>query len=356
MKILYLTIDLGSNATGRTEVLWSLARAEGWETNVVAPSGDRIWGPVTGTEFAENCEVLRDSVESEMKRLKELALASDVIIAVKPLPGSFDRGLALAQETGVPLIIDVDDPSLEARLRVGSPFKSVLRLAKRPVNTLRLRRLRHNALRAPHVIVSNPVLQDWYGGAVVPHAKADTGEGRPHTSTHPVVVFVGTNHAHKGIGLVRTAVAQTQEQGVRLVVTDSAPADAQPWEDFVGRTSLDEGLELVRNGDIVVLASDPGTAWARAQLPAKLIDAMVAGRALIVGDVPPLVWAAGDGGLVLREHSAEAIAERLRELADPERRAQLGKSARNRASTTFTIDAVRPAFRDAVLAAVRRSD
>lgn len=353
MKILFLTIDLASNATGRTEVLWSLARAEGWETAVVAPSGAKIWGPVSGTEFAENCEVLRETVDSEMQRLKELASTADVIIAVKPLPGAYDRGIALSKATGVPLIVDIDDPSLEARLRIGSPLKGLLRLARRPADTVRLRRLRRTALRSPHVIVSNPVLQGWYGGTIVPHAKADTGGGLPHTSSRPLVVFVGTNHPHKGIGLVRAAVAQCQEQGVRLVVTDAAPSDAQPWENFVGKTSLDEGLELVRNGDIVVLASDPNTVWAHAQLPAKLIDAMVAGRALIIGNVAPLVWAAGDGGVALHEHSAEAIAERLRELVDPDLRSTIGRAARARASECFTIEAVRPVFREAVLSAAR---
>ncbi|GAB3600203.1 glycosyltransferase [Microbacterium tumbae] len=354
MRILFLTIDLASNATGRTYVLWLLARKLGWTTDVVAPSGETVWGPVADSEFASVCRVLTDS-ENDAGELLSLAGGADLIVAVKPLPGAYDRALRLQRATGTPLLLDIDDPSIEARVPLRDPLRLLGLAILRPKSFWPVARLYRAAKHEQHKIVSNPVLQQRWGGDIVPHAREDSGAGVAHARSNPEVVFVGTNHVHKGISTLREAVSMCQDLGVRLIVTDTPPADARPWERWVGRTSLEAGFELVRNGDIVALPSIPGRAFADAQLPAKIIDAMLAGRAVVVSDLAPLVWALDGTGIVADEYTPSAFASAIRALAAPQARAPKGAAARTRALGHFSVEAVTPVFEAACIDATSAS-
>lgn len=351
MHVLFLTIDLQSNATGRTYALWLLADALGWRTTVVAPRGGETWTPVAGTDFAKECVRLGDGAV-DWNSLVGLAREVDLIIAVKPLEGSYGRALRLRAQVGTPVLLDIDDPTLEARLSLHRPLmlmaKSVLR-ARMFWSSVRLYRA---AKREQHVLTSNPVLQWRWGGDIIPHARRDSGAGLPHTSGQPRVVFVGTNHRHKGVEELRGAIGALQHRGVTLTVTDDPPPDARAWERWVGRTSLEQGLELVRQGDVVVLASIPGSEFAEAQLPAKLIDAMIAGRAIVVSDHRPLTWALGGTGIVAGSHRAVDLAEAIEVLCDPMARAAMGTAARSRALEMFSIQSLTGPFAEAVLRAV----
>lgn len=342
MRILFLTIDLMSNATGRTYALWLLAKSAGWDTEVIAPSGTGVWAPIATTEFAAECQVIEDGPGDEHLRLA--ATRADLIIAVKPLPGSYDRALRLERETGTPVLLDIDDPSIEARVPVNSPARLLARAILRRNDFWPILALRRAAKAAPHVIVSNPVLQQRWGGRVIPHARQDSGAGVEHGRTAPEIVFVGTNHPHKGIDVLREAVTLCQDVGATLTVTDEAPVDARPWERWVGRTTFEAGVDLVRQGDVVVLPSIPGRAFADAQLPAKIIDAMIAGRGIIVTDLPPLVWALGGAGLISSPHTPESFAVAIRQMADADFRRSKGEAARQRALASFTVQAVTPDF------------
>lgn len=341
-RVLFLTIDLADNSTGRTHVLWQLARHLGWETKVVAAQGARMWAPLRDSVFEDDC-VVDDDVSTLSPTLIGHAEWADVIIAVKPLPGALDRGAELSRLTGTPLILDVDDPELDTRLSrhntVRALAKSVLK-AKQYRADMRLFRL----ARKQTTIVSNPVLQRTYGGVVIPHAREDLGAGLPHASSDPRIVFVGTVRAHKGLGLLREAVGLLKGEGFTLTVTDTDPGDGESWERWVGSTSFDAGLRLVAEGDIVVIPSSSRHAYSRAQLPAKIIDAMIAARAVVVSDIEPLIWATGGAGLAFRSDDVQSLVARLRELRDPVRRQALGDAARSRALEAFTVEACAPAL------------
>ena len=172
------------------------------------------------------------------------------------------------------------------------------------------------------VITSNPLLQDLYGGHVVPHVRATAPAPEPRVpGTDDVfrIAFVGTVREHKGITELRAAAAElARRRNVRLSVTASAPPDALPWEDWTGHTSLAGGLELLRDSDAVAIVSRPGV-WGDHQLPVKLIDAMTAGVPAVVTARPPLLWATGGAALVARDGSVADLAEALALLADDTR-------------------------------------
>jgi len=165
------------------------------------------------------------------------------------------------------------------------------------------------------------------------------------------VGFVGSNKPHKGVPVLREAVALLADEGFTLTVTSEAPPDAAPWESWIGTTTLAEGQELIRRVDIAVIPS-LDIPMARGQLPAKLMDAMLAGRAVVTTAVPPLPWGLQGAGIVIPTASRAHITAALRKLADPDARARLGADARDLALARFTVDANLAPFRRACAAAI----
>ena len=84
--------------------------------------------------------------------------------------------------------------------------------------------------------------------------------------------------------------------------------------------------------------------YSRGQLPVKIIDAMMAGRAVVGSDLEPIRWALGGTGIVVPPANAEALAAALDSLRSPDIRADLGARARERALATFTPSAIAPAL------------
>ena len=345
-KVVFFTPNFSDNSLGRTYCLWELAQELGWDSAIVTPKDSEIWPPLSGTLFAQSCSALNVGGTQERPELVE----ADLFIAVKPLESSFGVAYDLAGKFGKPVLLDIDDPDMEAQLSWRQPIR---RFARGLVHRRRIKAVRKLRKRAKSVptVVSNPVLQKRYGGPIIPHVRPDIGSGAEHTSDKPEVAFVGSIRGHKGLELLREAVANIRKSGITLTVTDVAPIDAKPWEKWVGTTSLSEGLSIVANADIVVIPS-LDVPFAHGQLPAKLIDAMMLGRAIAVSSIEPMPWALNGTGRVLKPGSVEDIEEALLELAEPEVRARLGSAARRHALETFVVPANTKPFRDAAYLAV----
>jgi len=345
-----LTPNFENNSLGRTYCLWLLARHLGWTTEVLGVRGERVWSPLRGTEFADDC-VLPGPGTSEAVRegvLAERAAGADLLVAVKSLPSSFGLGLRLAGRGGTPLLLDVDDPDVEVRTSWLPPTQRLRAAVRHPRRYRDLLRLRLAAADVP-VMVSNPVLQDMYGGVLVPHVREVPAVAPPPGGggARPVVRFVGSPRGHKGVEQLRRAVAPLGSRGYRLEVTGDAPADAAAWEGWLGTTTLAEGAALVATADVIALPS-LARSWSGAQLPVKLVDAMAVGRPVIASDLPVLRWALGDTGVLVPPADVTALRGALEDLADPHRRAELGRAAHRRAQELFSLSAVAPAFAEQV--------
>jgi len=313
-------------------------------------AGHGIWPPLRGSSFAESCRLLPGGPAEQVDELARLAPEFDLIVAVKPFESTFIRSWQATRAAGLPLLLDIDDPDLSAALATGYPLKQFAKSVLKPRQMGRARTRLQLALNTPRV-VSNPYLQAQYGGTIVPHPRKASDAGDPHRSHRPEIAFVGTNRRHKGLGILREAVGRLQDEGFSLVITDNSPDDARPWEHWIGGTSLAQGLEVVARSDIVVVPS-MNRAWSYGQLPAKLIDAMMLGRAIVVSDIAPLPWAIGDGGLTFRPGSVKSLRAQLARLTDPTFRTELGSLAHQRAEDVFSVSAVAPNFARACLEAL----
>lgn len=339
MHILFVTPTLSRNSLGRTYSMWLLTEHLGWSSEIYAAADEPVWSPLAGSDFAAHCH-------SDPKP----RTTPGAVIAIKPMTESFRPARSFASQFGVPLIVDIDDPEVQAHF--GETRRAQLRqvvgkaLRGRPLEVRD--RLSAWAVHHHDNIVSNPSLLAWYPGAsVVPHVRPK--RDMPfHVDRTPVVGFVGTPRRHKGIGLLRDAVARA---GLRLIVTAEEPEDARPNERWVGETSLAEGQRILAESDIVALPSLK-VSWGRSQFPVKVLDAMMAGRAIIASDLPPLRWATNGGAVLIPPGEEAELADALARLSDCAIRQKYGELAHREAVQRFTPAAVASTFDRVVTAAL----
>ncbi len=351
-RVIALGSTTSRNRIGRVYSLWLTARAAGLDFTHVTVDDGPLWAPLAGQDdFLATVRTVPDL--GEMERVVRASAGPDTALVVcKPRPELVRLGRTLADT--FPVVVDIDDPELLDPWHGAGPVLRAKRVLREGPTPFRFG-WAERAVREMAVITSNPLLQQRYGGELVPHVRnLDPAGPRVRGSgARPfVVAFVGTLREHKGGDALRTAVAAVaRDDGIRLCVTAAAPPDAHPWEDWVGPTTLAEGATLVARADAVAILSRPGV-WGDLQLPAKLIDAMAAGVPAVVTARAPMLWAAGGTALVVRDDARGDLADAFTLLADDAGLAdRLGAAARRRAAECFTPEAVAPAF----LRAIRRA-
>lgn len=345
MRIVFVTPQAHTNSLGRTQVLWQLAQTLGWSTRTLAMTGDQIWAPVRDTEFGRSVEIASDP-----HLLSEAVETCDLVVSVKPVVDSLPAAWRAAQEHNKPLLQDIDDPDLESTLALDSPVRRSAKWLLRRDQMLRARGLWRLAQGTPRM-VSNPYLQRYNGGTLVPHARSLAAVPAAHAGSEVVVAFIGSVRLHKGLPLLREAIGRLAPEGYRLLVTSDRPADAAPWETWVGTTTTEQGAALLRDSDIVATPS-LNSPWSRGQLPVKIIDAMATGVPVVASRVEPQPWAIGDAGLVVRPGNLNDLVSALRQLGDRELRVALGEAGRRRVARQFSFEAVSEEFRAACEGAV----
>ena len=329
ISVLLMASDLADGSLGRAYCLWLIAQENGWPTRVVSLKGDSIWPPLANTDFAQACHRAANQEE-----IGHLAQHCSLIIAVKPLPDSFGVAVEVSRSVGVPLLLDIDDPDLEFLLGWRPLGLAVgLRLFQHDL----YQSFKNMAALAPHYVSmsSNPALAARHNSHLMPHVRTDLGEGTNEQGN--TVAFVGTPRRHKGISVLRQAIGLIPSQ-VRptLIVTAPPPNDAHPWEQWIGVTSMDQGLDIVRTASVIAIPS-LDTPYAQGQLPVKLIDAMMFGKAIVASDVAPIRWALDNGrcGTLVRPGDPHALSQALMTGFDNDR----SHNARTRALDLFTPSA-----------------
>jgi glycosyltransferase involved in cell wall biosynthesis len=203
---------------------------------------------------------------------------------------------------------------------------------------------------ADAVTVTTTLLEQRLGGTYIPHARPERPRSSAGLAPHPLVMFVGTPRRHKGLNDLVRAFRSVRTPGAELCIigadqdrdlTALAAADGRVSID--PRVSLDSLPERLARAWLIVIPQRDELA-SRAQLPAKLMDAMSLGKAILstdVGDLPR--WLAGDCGVTVPPGDVARLGSAIDELlGDPARLARLGENARARFLQQASEAAVRP--------------
>lgn len=355
-SISILSYTLSGNAFGRAWVLSELLR-EAFDVHIVAACSpqEHIWEPA---RRACNVEVRRWHPRSyarfcwQATSIARELVTGDVVYAVKPRLLSFGLALSAVQVQDRPLVLDIDDWELGFNTLRNDLLQLPWALLS-PRSDLHTRLIEHKVRRADAITVSNSFLHRRFGGTWVPHAR-DEAQFAPRPaqpSTVKTVVFVGTPRRHKGLDTLVEAFrsirvpARLRIVGGTLDKTFSAKLKklGDPRICAEAPIPVSELAGVLGAADIVAIPQDAGPRSV-GQLPAKLLDAMAMGKAIVstnVGDIPS--WLGEGAGVVVEPGHAPALADALQRLMlAPEEARVMGERARARFLEFGSYAEVRP--------------
>lgn len=374
MKVSLLVPDASANNMVRTFPIAKVLERR-FHVEVVGPEfGDGVFPPYRGElnyrTFPARADGSFASVRGDILR----AIDGDVAYAFKPLPTSFGIGLDWKRETGRPLALDVEDWEVGGILSVDNRLLLGPYLAKEwwkrrhdpRGDYVRLRALERRAREADAVFVVSERLRELFGGVKLPHG-ADAREFDParfdrealraaqgYGPDDLVVLFSGTPRPHKGVTAILEAMRA--EPRARLLVVGGRADDAYVRE--LSRASdrvrvlpprpHHEMPSFLALADCVLLPQRD-TPFTRAQVPGKVFEAMMMGKAVVATGVSDLPEILSGCGIVVPVGERDGFARALQELAgDAELRRALGERARARAVERYSWDAMErvlvPAF------------
>lgn len=367
MKITLLSFDLSRNAVGR---LYPLARVlqRRHEIEIVGPVfGEGIYAPYAAELDARTVRGRRwPAFWGEARRLLAM-ISGDVIYALKPRPASFGLALLHKWRRGTPVVLDIEDWEVGEHLSQGWRHfvqTSVLRGWFQPNGFQYTLPLEALVRAADHITVSSRFLQRRFGGTLLPYGP-DTAEFDPARPAlldrsalrrrwklppdDHLILFTGTPNPHKGLSTLIAALHRLNRPELKLLLVGSHAADPQ-----VRALRIQAGDQMIylpaqphhRMPELLALADlvalpQRDVPNARAQVPAKLYEAMAMAKPIVasaVSDLPEIL--AGCGYLCPPDDPA-ALADTLaRVLADREEAARRGAAARSKCIREYSWDAM----------------
>jgi glycosyltransferase involved in cell wall biosynthesis len=352
-----LSCTLADNAFGRAWVLAELLSRD-FDVHVVAACRprDALWPPAQESFSFElrrwkiaTYPAFRMLARERARRL----VTGDIIYAVKPQLSTFGLGLEARKLRNRPLVLDIDDfdagMSSLPRDLLFSPW-ALLSCS----STLHTRLLTRHTGRADAVTISSTPLYERHGGTWIPHARDENtlvaALAEPER-TERTVMFLGTPRKHKGVDVLVRAFRHVRAPARLRIVGGADNAELMRAVRRVGdaRISVEPLVpmtaipSLLAMSDVVAIPQSRGS-FSAAQLPAKLLDAMAMGKAIVstrVGDIPK--WLAGGAGIVVEPDDPNALGLALDALLrDGPQLRRLGARARERFLLHGSFAQVRP--------------
>ncbi|HEY7362576.1 MAG TPA: glycosyltransferase family 4 protein [Methylomirabilota bacterium] len=360
MKITILAFDLSDNATGRADLLARLL-APRYRVAVVGPQfGPRPWAPVTAgaIEYVAVPAHRYPAFVGDIRALLD-RIDGDVLYASKPRPTSYGLALLARRRRRRPLVLDIDDWELGFYYRSGAWGRVGRALNLANPNGLTWTWLCERLIPAADALtVASRFLERRFGGTLLPHVR-DTDAWNPERYDHvatraalgfdrsPLVMFLGTPRAYKGVDDLVEAVASLGG-GVTLALVGVKPGSdaarrwaARPFVRTLGEVPFDDVPRYLAAADVVVVPQRATTDTV-GQVPAKLFDAMALGRPIVATAVSMIPEILGDGGVVVPPGHVGELAKAIHHLvSEPEIAASLGRRARARCVAEYSFTAAR---------------
>lgn len=376
MKVSIVAFDLSDNATGRADLLARLLSPR-YRTAVVGPRfGPEIWRPARGgpIEYRALAASRYPGFAARVPALLDL-IDGDLIYASKLRPTSYGLALLARARRKRPLLVDIDDWELGFYYRSGwgGGIGRALNLSN--PNGLPWTWLTERWVGvADACTVASRFLQTRFGGTLIPHVRDTEAwdparfegravRGKLGIEGQPLVMFLGTPRAYKGVDDLVEAVARLgNDTRLAIVGVKPATAEAQRWAArafvrMVAEIPFDE-VPLYLSAADVVAVPQRATTDTVGQVPAKLFDAMALGRPLVSTSVSMIPEILDGCGLIVPPGDVRALSEALRRLlADRALAETLGRRARARCEEHYSFAAARRhlfPMLDALAAARRR--
>ncbi len=360
MKVSIVSFDLSDNATGRAELLARLL-APRYEVDVVGPRfGDGVWSPLAGSDIAHRALPARryPGFLTDARALLRL-VDGDVIYASKPRPTSYGVALAARRQRPRPLLLDIDDWELGFFYRSGLRGRVGRLLNLANPNGLPWTWLCERRVGAADALtVASRFLERRFGGTLLPHVR-DTDAWDPARyegaavraelgiGGAPLVMFLGTPRAYKGVDDLVEAVALLGGQATLALVGVKPGSDAaRRWgaREFVrirGEIPFDDVPRWLSAADVVAVPQR-ATTDTLGQVPAKLFDAMALGRPIVATAVSMIAEILDECGVVVPPRDVPRLAGAIRSLLEePKTAAALGRRARARCVAEYSFASAR---------------
>ena len=373
-QILLLAADISDNSLGRVWILADMLAGAAKVEILGLSMKNRVWAPLASNAAHWMTWLPGGRLPNVLGTLR-LALAvrqnpADILYVCKPRFPNFVA--ALLGRRGRRIVLDIDD--WEAGCARGN-FSS-----SRIINALAARGISFTQIAdwliplAKARTVCNPLFQQRYGGELVPHARSEKAFapqediaalraqfGLPQDAR--LVMFFGTPHRHKGVDELITAMTLASDKHLHMLIAGLDPQMAE-YADYAraaeaalpGRYSFlhyipwQDAPQLLACADILVVPQKdtPFTRWG--QTPAKLFDAMAAGKPLVVSDIADTSQLVGEHAWLTPPGDAAAIAHALDDIcADLPAAQARGQQLRQRFLEHYSYAKVAPRLRLAVL-------
>ena len=302
-RILLLSHELSKNCTWTTVQFAGAIRRLGHQTLIAGPSTGPNW-PVVAEELS-TAERLsgRWPDRRGIARAEALADDADAVWAFKAIPSSLGLALRIGRRTGRPVLLHLDDR--DAAYFDDRPLLTQLRWGiqelRNPVGWFALRHGERRIPEADALTVSTQALRTKFGGIIVPQGLDESvggrvdmprAEARARLGLDPegdFALFHGSPSPHKGL----PELASLVDAGVSVRIVGGHP-------DQLRAAGVDDAL-LSRIGHAPPGSFDDASIWIRAatlsvvpqrdtpfarwQLPAKILHAMMLGRTVVASDV-----------------------------------------------------------------------
>ena len=339
--------DLARNAAGRVHTLAGIYRSFA-SVEIIgclfARHGMQTWAPLADMDLPLHVVHVKDEAHF-LEQALQLVVdhPCDIVHLSKPRAPNLLIGVFYKLIWGARVFVDVDDEELAfvgaapTRQAPHAPLWSEAIPEMRELDAAAWTRLAVQSIACfDAVTVSNPALQQRYGGVVIRHARDETRfrpsparrrAARARLGIGPdkaVIVFCGTPRRHKGLVETRDAIASLGRTDTVFLIAGTfhdpdlkAELETRSGVDmlFLGDQPFDDLPDLLACGDICILLQDPLSAVARFQVPAKLSDALAMGLVVLLNDLPAVADVPGTGAVV--EVTPDTLAARLSDvLAD----------------------------------------
>ncbi|MBW4484148.1 MAG: glycosyltransferase family 4 protein [Tildeniella torsiva UHER 1998/13D] len=306
-------------------------------------------------------------------------LSGDIIYAYKLKPSSFGLALAYRLRHHRPVILDIDDwelswhggdryryrPSAQQLARDVLKSNGALRNLDHPLYLQWIERL---VAQADLVTTHNSFLQQRFGGTIIPNGKdtelfnpdrysPDASRAAYGLADYRVLMFPGAPRPYKGVEDLLTAMDILDEPDLKLVIVGGSPYDdydrtlLDRWPQHIihlGKQPYADMPKVIAAAHLIVVPQRQ-TPAAQAQFPLKLTDGMAMAKPILatrVGDIPTILN--GCGYLVDADAPEQLAAQITAIFANYDQALELGRRARDRTLTHYSLAAMGTALHQAI--------